>query len=251
MISVLGTGLLGSGFARALRKKGETVHVWNRTARGQRPSRPRAASRSPMQPRRCAARRASTSSSRDDAAVDSVLARAATGSTRGRSCYDHTTTSPQARARAHGDWRARGVTYLHAPVFMGPQNALEATGPDAGLRRPRRASTTVTPAARADDRQARRLRPEEGRAAAIKLLGNLFLMALAAGFTDMIALGKAMGVSPDEVGDAVRALQPGLVAAGALQADDRGRLRPAELGARDGAQGRAAHAGGGARRHSW
>ena len=32
MIAILGTGLLGSGFARALRKKGETVHVWNRTA---------------------------------------------------------------------------------------------------------------------------------------------------------------------------------------------------------------------------
>src|SRR3569832_2341633 len=31
MIAVLGTGLLGSNFARALIKKGETVHVWNRT----------------------------------------------------------------------------------------------------------------------------------------------------------------------------------------------------------------------------
>src|SRR3569623_3273754 len=31
MIAVLGTGLLGSNFTRALIKKGETVHVWNRT----------------------------------------------------------------------------------------------------------------------------------------------------------------------------------------------------------------------------
>ena len=31
MIAVLGTGLLGSGFTRAFRKRGETVHVWNRT----------------------------------------------------------------------------------------------------------------------------------------------------------------------------------------------------------------------------
>ena len=31
MIAVLGMGLLGSNFARALMKKGETVHVWNRS----------------------------------------------------------------------------------------------------------------------------------------------------------------------------------------------------------------------------
>src|SRR3569623_1105393 len=30
MIAVLGTGLLGSNFTRALIKKGEPVHVWNR-----------------------------------------------------------------------------------------------------------------------------------------------------------------------------------------------------------------------------
>src|SRR6185369_12437277 len=32
MIAFLGTGLLGSGFVRALRGRGEAVNVWNRTA---------------------------------------------------------------------------------------------------------------------------------------------------------------------------------------------------------------------------
>lgn len=32
MIAILGTGLLGSGFARAARRRGEEVRVWNRTA---------------------------------------------------------------------------------------------------------------------------------------------------------------------------------------------------------------------------
>ena len=31
MITILGTGLLGSAFARALRRTGEEVRVWNRT----------------------------------------------------------------------------------------------------------------------------------------------------------------------------------------------------------------------------
>src|SRR5687768_12605762 len=31
MIAFFGTGLLGAGFVRALLRRGETVHVWNRT----------------------------------------------------------------------------------------------------------------------------------------------------------------------------------------------------------------------------
>ena len=32
MTSFLGTGLLGANFVRAMLKRGEEVHVWNRTA---------------------------------------------------------------------------------------------------------------------------------------------------------------------------------------------------------------------------
>jgi len=32
MVAFLGTGLLGANFSRALLKRGEKVHVWNRTA---------------------------------------------------------------------------------------------------------------------------------------------------------------------------------------------------------------------------
>ena len=31
-------------------------------------------------------------------------------------------------ARARGGWAERGFEFQHAPVFMGPQNALESTG---------------------------------------------------------------------------------------------------------------------------
>ena len=31
MITILGTGLLGTGFAQALRKRGESIRVWNRS----------------------------------------------------------------------------------------------------------------------------------------------------------------------------------------------------------------------------
>ena len=46
-------------------------------------------------------------------------------------------------------------------------------------------------------------------AAAFKLLGNLFLIALTAGFTDMLALAQAMDVSPAEVATLLEHFNPG------------------------------------------
>jgi len=46
-------------------------------------------------------------------------------------------------------------------------------------------------------------------AAAFKLLGNLFLIELTAGFTDMLALAKAMNVSPTEVATLFEHFNPG------------------------------------------
>jgi 3-hydroxyisobutyrate dehydrogenase len=47
-------------------------------------------------------------------------------------------------------------------------------------------------------------------AAAFKLLGNLLLIELTAGFTDMLALAKAMKVSPAEVATLLEHFNPGV-----------------------------------------
>ncbi|MCL4756213.1 MAG: hypothetical protein KJ015_39055 [Myxococcales bacterium] len=61
MIAFYGMGLLGSNFVRALRKRGEEVHVWNRTAARARARWRRSARRPSTTPRTgCAARRAFT-----------------------------------------------------------------------------------------------------------------------------------------------------------------------------------------------
>jgi 3-hydroxyisobutyrate dehydrogenase len=54
-------------------------------------------------------------------------------------------------------------------------------------------------------------------AAAFKLLGNLLLMALAAGFTDMLALARAMGVSPAQVATLFDHFNPGASLQGRFQ----------------------------------
>ena len=123
MIAILGMGLLDSNFARALMKKGETVHVWNRTfdrartTRGRRRDAVRAC-------RRGRARRGSRCTRRLGRRRGRRRAR------RGESCTRH----PRHRPHHDLDGRARArsartdITYVHAPVFMGPQNALESTG---------------------------------------------------------------------------------------------------------------------------
>src|SRR6185295_19693303 len=93
MIAFFGMGLLGSGFVRAYRRRGEDVHVWNRS-----PDKARAleadgarAFADPAEAARGAARVHLTLS--DDAAVDEVLERAAPGLSPGVVIVDHTTTS--------------------------------------------------------------------------------------------------------------------------------------------------------------
>jgi 3-hydroxyisobutyrate dehydrogenase len=206
MIAVLGTGLLGSGFARALRKKGETVHVWNRTF-----SRAKA-----LEAEGCVAFEQAADAVRgasrvhvivsDDKAVESTLAAAKLEA--GARVYDHTTTSMEGARERSTQWRAKGVRYLHAPVFMGPQNAAESTGLML-VSGDREIVKEATPILSTMTGKLVDFGPEEGRAAAMKLLGNLFLMALAAGFVDMIALGKAMGVSPEDVGSLFEHFNPG------------------------------------------
>jgi 3-hydroxyisobutyrate dehydrogenase len=207
MIAILGTGLLGSGFARALRKKGETVHVWNRT-----PARAKA-----LEAEGCVAfadaAEAVKGASRvhvivsDDAAVDSVLDLAKLPS--GARVYDHTTTSTAGSKARTARWRERGVTYLHAPVFMGPQNAAEGTGLML-VSGDRQVVGEAAPVLSTMTGKLVDLGDEPGRAAAFKLLGNLFLMALAAGFADMIALGKAMGIAPAEISTLFESFNPGV-----------------------------------------
>lgn len=206
MIAVLGTGLLGSGFTRAFRKRGETVHVWNRTlARAQ----PLAADGARVFEHAADAVRGADRVHlllSDDAAVEAVLAAAQPAA--GTWVFDHSTTSTAGVRERTARYRAAGVVYQHAPVFMGPQNAAESTGlmlisgdrPTVERARPLLAPMTgklVDLGERVD------------AAAAFKLMGNLFLMALTAGCADLLALAKAMDVPATEAATLFEHFNPG------------------------------------------
>jgi 3-hydroxyisobutyrate dehydrogenase len=193
MVAFLGMGLLGANFVRAMIKKGEEVQVWNRT-----PSKASAleqygaiAKTSPADAVKGANRIHLTL--KDDAAVDEVLAAANPGLQPGAAIIDHTTTSVEGAISRTAAWKARGFIYLHAPVFMGPPNALESTGfmlVSGDQQIVEQFSSTL-------DKMTGKLLnfgPETGRAAAMKLLGNLFLVAFTTGIADTLTLAKGMHV---------------------------------------------------------
>jgi 3-hydroxyisobutyrate dehydrogenase len=216
MIAWYGIGLLGNGFVRALRKRGEDVRVWNRTA-----SKAKAVEDSgakafgdPAEAARGSARIHLSLS--DDAAVDDVLERARAGFEKDVVVVDHTTTTASGSAARAARWRERGVAFLHAPVFMGPQNALESTGimlasGDEAL------FTRIRPALEKMTGTLRWLGAKADTAAAFKLLGNLHLMFLQSGFADLLALAKALGVPPSEAATLLDAFNPGPTAPARLR----------------------------------
>src|ERR1700755_1160396 len=126
MKAFLGMGLLGSNFVRAMLSNGEQVQVWNRTAAKAKALEAYGAKAFDDVTDAVKGADSVYLTLKDDATVDEVLATASAGLIPGAVIIDHTTTSVKGAIERTTAWKARGYTYLHAPVFMGPQNALES-----------------------------------------------------------------------------------------------------------------------------
>lgn len=208
MRAFLGLGLLGGNFARAALARGEAVRVWNRSPEKAEALRELGAvvCADPAEAVRGVSRVHLVLS--DDAAVEEVLARAQAGLSEDAIIIDHTTTDAlKTRARTLR-LREQGRIYQHAPVFMGPQNARDATGlmlisgeaSQAEWLRPELERMTG---------KLWYLGPELERAAAFKLFGNLFLMFITAGLADMFTLAQALSVTPEDAAQLFEHFKPG------------------------------------------
>ncbi|HVJ90268.1 MAG TPA: NAD(P)-dependent oxidoreductase [Labilithrix sp.] len=209
MIAFFGTGLLGANFVRALLRRGETVHVWNRTEAKARALESEGAVVFTDPAEAAMGTERVHLALSDDAAVDDVLARALLGLDRRALLVDHTTTSATGTVDRVERWNQRGFRLLHAPVFMGPQNALESTGIMlvSGER-------TRVEAARPHLEQMTGKLVDLGErvdaAAAFKLLGNLFLMFMTTGLAEFFTLAQAMNVDPTSAAALFQHFNPGL-----------------------------------------
>jgi 3-hydroxyisobutyrate dehydrogenase len=197
MIAFLGTGLMGSGFVSALLARGEAVTVWNRTVSRTAPLE-REGARVAAEPA-AAVRDASRVhlALLDDAAVDAVLERLLPALAPGAVIVDHSTTAVQSTIARAERLHERGVKFLHAPVFMGPANARDASG-SMFVSGPQDVFDEVRSELERMTGKVRYMGPRPGLAAGYKLFGNMMIMFVTSGLADVFALARSIGVDPKE-----------------------------------------------------
>jgi 3-hydroxyisobutyrate dehydrogenase len=198
MKAFLGMGLLGSNFVRAMIKKGDQVQVWNRTSAKAKALETYGAKAFDNVAEAVKGADTIHITLKDDDTVNEVLAVAIKGFKPGVVIIDHTTTSAKGAVERTAEWKKRGFTYLHAPVFMGPQNALESTG-SMLVSGDQNVIKKHEPELSKMTGKVINFGPTEGKAAGMKLIGNLFLLTLTAGISDTLSLAKALDIPSGDV----------------------------------------------------
>lgn len=197
MIAHFGTGLMGAGFVRAARERGEDVAVWNRSPQKAKALEAYGAKAHASAADAIAGVTRIHVTLADDASVDAVLEPLAPLLPPDVIIIDHTTTAPTPTAERYARWRQRGIFFAHVPMFMGPKNALEHTG--------------LMLVSGPEDRVAR-IRPivepmtgklvvvgvGDERAAAFKLFGNMMLVFVVSGLADVYKFSRSLGITPAE-----------------------------------------------------
>jgi 3-hydroxyisobutyrate dehydrogenase len=216
MKAFLGMGLLGSNFVKAMIKKGDQVQVWNRTAAKAKALEAYGAKAFDNVTDAVKGADVIHLTLKDDDTVNEVLEKASAGFKPGAIIIDHTTTSAQGAIERTKLWKDRGYTYQHAPVFMGPPNALESTG-NMLVSGDQALISKLEPELSKMTGKVINFGPEVGKAAGMKLIGNLFLIAFTAGIADTLALAKALGISSGDVSALFDSWNPGAAAPARLK----------------------------------
>lgn len=207
-IAFFGTGLMGAGFVRRQRALGHEVNVWNRSpakalaleADGARAFADPAAALA-------GAERLHLSLA-DDASVDAVLEPLAGAVAAGTWIVDHTTTAARPTAERVARWAQRGRTFVHAPVFMGPANAAEATGIML-VSGAKAHHDALLPALQAMTGKVVYQGEAPERAAAFKLFGNLAIIGIIGVLGDVNRLAHALGIPASEAFGLFEHFNPG------------------------------------------
>lgn len=208
MKAFLGMGLLGSNFVRAMLKKGDQVQVWNRTATKAKELEQYGAKSFDRVEDAIKGADIIHLTLKDDKAVDGVLAAASPGFSRGAIIVDHTTTSKEGAIKRTEYWKEKGFTYQHAPVFMGPSNALESTGYML-VSGDQAVISKLKPELSKMTGDLVNFGDEIGKAAAMKLVGNAFLVCFTTSISETLLVAKALDVPASDVANLFNAWNPG------------------------------------------
>lgn len=209
-VAVIGAGLLGAGFVERMLERGLAVRVWNRTASKLAPLAEKGAfiASSPGEAVR-GATRVHLVLAADDA-VDAVVGAIRGDLAVGTPIYDHSTNLPERVAARVPALRAEGLTYLPAPVFMGPANARQGNGimllacPES-----ERDAHTAVLASTTGKVWWTGDRPDS--AAVLKLVGNSLIIGITGVVGDATAIATAAGLPASAVSALVAEFNPGMM----------------------------------------
>lgn len=207
-VTFFGTGLMGSGFVRRMRANGHQVNVWNRSAAKARALQDVGATAFDDPAAALAGAERLHLSLADDASVDTVLEPLAAVIAPGTWIVDHTTTAVTPTAERVARWRARGRSFVHAPVFMGPANALEGSGLML-LSCAQAQHDALLPALQQMTGKVVHVGEAPERAAAFKLFGNLTLIGIIGVLGDVNRLAAAVGISTQDAFSLFEHFNPG------------------------------------------
>jgi 3-hydroxyisobutyrate dehydrogenase-like beta-hydroxyacid dehydrogenase len=196
-ITFLGTGLLGSAFAEAAAKRGDTVTVWNRSVEKAEALKSFGivVAATAADAVRGAARVHLVL--KDDVVVDEVLAAARASLSPSTLVLDHTTTLPASTATRAARLNSEGVNYLHCPVFMGPaaarsaQGSMMVAGPKALFEQVKDDLARMTA-------RLEYLGERQDLAAVNKLFGNAMIIGMSSTLADILAIAKASSVKGED-----------------------------------------------------
>lgn len=222
-IAFLGTGLLGSAFAEAAAKRGDTVTVWNRSA-----DKARALEAFGIKVAASVADAVRGAQRvhlvlKDDAVVEDVLAQARAGLSPDAVIVDHTTTLPALTGARLERLNAEGLHYLHCPVFMGPAAARNAQG-SMMVSGPQAVFDSVQGELARMTGRLEYLGARGDLAAANKLFGNALIIGLGGTAADVLSIAAGAKV---DAADAVKLM--GLLDLNAMAAGMGGAMARREF----------------------
>ena len=203
-----GTGLMGAGFVRRMLANGHEVNIWNRSAAKARALEAHGAKAFADPASALAGAQRIHLSLADDASVDAVLEPIAASIPKTMWIVDHTTTAVTPTAERAARWKARGRTFVHAPVFMGPPNALEGTGLML-VSGPKEFHDELLPSLQKMTGNVVYLGEAAERAAAFKLFGNLTLLGILGVLGDVNRLAHSVGISTTDAFSLFKHFNPG------------------------------------------
>jgi 3-hydroxyisobutyrate dehydrogenase-like beta-hydroxyacid dehydrogenase len=162
----------------------------------------------------------------DDAVVDAIVDQITPALKPDAILIDHSTTLPVTTAARAERMRAKGIRFLHAPVFMSPLMAENGTGLVL-VSGPQQEYEAVKPELAAMTGEVWYLGDRPDLAANYKLYGNCMLFAISGGIADVISMARSNGVDPVEAMSIFTKFQPGNIVAARGPKMARGETTPA------------------------